>query len=53
MSETQTVLGTSAVTITQKVTVASGTTSFFGFLVKVDKILNNINYLFILIYTEI
>lgn len=38
MSETQTAIEASAVAITQKVTVASGTTSFFAFLAKVDVI---------------
>ncbi len=38
MSETQAAIEASAVAITQKVTVASGTTSFFAFLAKVDVI---------------
>ena len=38
MSETQTVLGASAVAITQKVTYSAGATSFFAFIAKVDVI---------------
>ena len=38
MSETQAVIEASAVAITQKITVASGATSFFAFLTKVDVI---------------
>lgn len=38
MAETQAVLETSAVAFTQKVTAASGLTSFFAFLGKVDVI---------------
>lgn len=38
MSETQGAIEASAVAMTQKVTLASGTTSFFAFLAKVDVI---------------
>ena len=38
MSETQAVIEASAVAITQKVTVATGATSFVAFLAKVDVI---------------
>lgn len=38
MSETQSALGASAATITQKITATTGVGSFFGFIAKIDVI---------------